>query len=94
MIQHVMGNKGYIFVGVLVGPFALDIVETHDLDSLKYINLFALAYITTSAGAELIVSEFQFNLLTLDFLAYNVLFRIFTSILKGGHELRACNAVE
>ena len=64
-----MGNKGYIFVGVLAGPFALDIVETHDLDSLKYINLFALAYITTSAGAELIVRKFRFTLLNLYFLA-------------------------
>lgn len=50
---------GFIIVGIICGPYTLNIVEQKDLKSLSYINMFALAYITTSAGAELIIHELR-----------------------------------
>ena len=50
---------GFIIVGIICGPYSLNIVEKKDLNSLKYINMFALSYITTSAGAELIIHELR-----------------------------------
>ena len=48
---------GFIATGVVCGPYVLNIVEQIDLPALSYINMFALAYITTSAGAELVIHE-------------------------------------
>lgn len=50
---------GYIIVGVICGPFSLDIVHAKTIPALNYINQFALAYITMSAGAELIIEELK-----------------------------------
>jgi Kef-type K+ transport system membrane component KefB len=50
---------GFIATGIVCGPQVLNIVEQHDLLSLTYINMFALAYITTSAGAELVIHELK-----------------------------------
>jgi Kef-type K+ transport system membrane component KefB len=50
---------GFIATGIICGPYTLNIVEKHDLPSLSYINMFALAYITTSAGAELEMAELR-----------------------------------
>ena len=49
----------YIIVGVICGPFSLDIVHAKTLPALSYINQFALAYITMSAGAELLLEELR-----------------------------------
>jgi hypothetical protein len=50
---------GFIATGIICGPYTLNIVEKHDLAVLSYINMFALAYITTSAGAELVIEELK-----------------------------------
>eukprot|EP00961_Rhodomonas_salina_P268694 3631173-Rhodomonas_salina.1 len=51
--------SGYLIVGASCGPYLLGIVEKADIHSLKYINLLALAYITTSAGAELNIDDLK-----------------------------------
>mmetsp|Transcript_1766 Transcript_1766/g.4035 ORF Transcript_1766/g.4035 Transcript_1766/m.4035 type:complete len:800 (+) Transcript_1766:86-2485(+) len=53
------GLTGNVIVGAICGPYVLGIVQKDDVNSLGYINMFALAYITTSAGAELIVEELR-----------------------------------
>jgi len=50
---------GFILVGAACGPYSLNIVEEEGLKSLSYINMFALAFITTSAGAELIIADLK-----------------------------------
>mmetsp|Transcript_21892 Transcript_21892/g.44513 ORF Transcript_21892/g.44513 Transcript_21892/m.44513 type:complete len:806 (+) Transcript_21892:69-2486(+) len=50
---------GNVVVGAICGPYVLGIVAKDDVNSLGYINLFALAYITTAAGAELVVEELK-----------------------------------
>ena len=49
----------YLIVGAICGPFSLDIVKAKTLPALSYINQFALAYITMSAGAELMMEELK-----------------------------------
>eukprot|EP00961_Rhodomonas_salina_P080528 1083537-Rhodomonas_salina.3 len=50
---------GNLFVGALIGRYLLNMVSKEDVDSLKHINTFALAFITTSAGAELHIAELR-----------------------------------
>ncbi|EKX48931.1 hypothetical protein GUITHDRAFT_44024, partial [Guillardia theta CCMP2712] len=50
---------GYIVTGMVAGPYALEIVKQADVNDLSYINMVALAYITTSAGAELHIPELK-----------------------------------
>ncbi|EKX46662.1 hypothetical protein GUITHDRAFT_47007, partial [Guillardia theta CCMP2712] len=50
---------GYIVVGAIIGPFSLKIITQEEVASLAWINMFALAYISTSAGAELHIHELK-----------------------------------
>jgi Kef-type K+ transport system membrane component KefB len=50
---------GYLVVGSLAGPFALDIIHKSDLPRLSYVTQFALAFIAFSAGAELYLPELR-----------------------------------
>jgi len=45
-----------MITGIIAGPFVLKIIKLQDISFLQYINMVALAYITTSAGAELEMS--------------------------------------
>jgi len=45
-----------MITGIIAGPFVLKIIKSQDILFLQYINMFALAFITTSAGAELEMS--------------------------------------
>ncbi len=41
---------GYVIVGIICGPFVLDLVPTANLYDLHYITQFAVAFIAYSAG--------------------------------------------
>ena len=45
-----------MITGMIAGPFVLQVIKSQDILFLQYINMFALAFITTSAGAELEMS--------------------------------------
>eukprot|EP00277_Geminigera_cryophila_P013735 CAMPEP_0179459502 /NCGR_PEP_ID=MMETSP0799-20121207/42821_1 /TAXON_ID=46947 /ORGANISM="Geminigera cryophila, Strain CCMP2564" /LENGTH=396 /DNA_ID=CAMNT_0021261355 /DNA_START=159 /DNA_END=1345 /DNA_ORIENTATION=- len=47
---------GFMITGIIAGPFVLQVIKSQDILFLQYINMFALAFITTSAGAELEMS--------------------------------------
>ena len=49
----------YLLTGMIAGPYLLEIVKEPDVKDLHYINMVALAYITTSAGAELHIQELK-----------------------------------
>ncbi|EKX50972.1 hypothetical protein GUITHDRAFT_66393 [Guillardia theta CCMP2712] len=49
----------YLVTGMIAGPYLLEIVKEPDVKDLHYINMVALAYITTSAGAELHIQELK-----------------------------------
>jgi Kef-type K+ transport system membrane component KefB len=50
---------GYCAVGVLAGPYALNLLTTESLKPLSLTNQFALAFIAMSAGAELYLPELR-----------------------------------
>lgn len=41
---------GYVIVGIICGPFVLDLVPSTNLYDLHYITQFAVAFIAYSAG--------------------------------------------
>jgi Kef-type K+ transport system membrane component KefB len=50
---------GYVIVGVLCGPYILNLVPSGNLYDLHYITQFAVAFIAYSAGAELYLPELR-----------------------------------
>lgn len=50
---------GYILAGVLVGPYALNLISIEQLGKLKFVNDFGLAIIAFSAGSELYFPEIR-----------------------------------
>jgi len=50
---------GFLFVGVLAGPFGLQLIPTAALPQLSYVTQFALAFICFSAGSELYLPELR-----------------------------------
>mmetsp|Transcript_66415 Transcript_66415/g.107739 ORF Transcript_66415/g.107739 Transcript_66415/m.107739 type:complete len:769 (+) Transcript_66415:149-2455(+) len=50
---------GFMITGIIAGPFVLQVIKSQDILFLQYINMFALAFITTSAGAELEMKELR-----------------------------------
>ena len=50
---------GYIIIGVLCGPFVLDMVHTYQIKDLSYVTQMALAFIAFSAGSELYLPELR-----------------------------------
>lgn len=45
--------SGFLFIGIIVGPFVLDFVHTEDIPQLLFLDEMALAFIAFAAGAEL-----------------------------------------
>ncbi|MGD9162820.1 MAG: cation:proton antiporter, partial [Desulfobacteraceae bacterium] len=50
---------GFLFVGILAGPYILNIVPVIAIDKLKFIDELALAFIAVSAGGELVVRQIK-----------------------------------
>lgn len=50
---------GYIACGILVGPYALDLVDTDMVSRLRIFNNVAISLIALTAGAEMNVREFR-----------------------------------
>lgn len=50
---------GYMFIGILVGPYLLDMVHSYHVPDLAYVTQTALAYIAFSAGSELYLPELR-----------------------------------
>lgn len=53
---------GFIVIGVIVGPYFLDLVPHEAIKNIQFINDFALAYIAFAAGAELYLKDLRSRL--------------------------------
>ncbi len=51
--------SGFLFAGVLVGPYALNIIPKEALSKLRFIDKVALAHIAFAAGSELYMKELR-----------------------------------
>jgi Trk K+ transport system NAD-binding subunit/Kef-type K+ transport system membrane component KefB/mannitol/fructose-specific phosphotransferase system IIA component (Ntr-type) len=50
---------GYLFAGIVVGPYVLKIIPPDALGTLKFIDEISLAYIAFAAGSELVVRQIK-----------------------------------
>lgn len=50
---------GYLFAGLLAGPFVLGLVPAEIIDQLRFVDEFSLAYIAFAAGSELYLPELR-----------------------------------
>ena len=53
---------GFLFVGILAGPFILNMVPAVAVSELKFIDEISLAFIAFSAGSELVVRQIKSRL--------------------------------
>lgn len=51
--------SGFLFAGILVGPYGLDLISETALDRLDFINEISLAFIAFAAGAELRIDQLR-----------------------------------
>ncbi len=51
--------SGFLFAGVLVGPYLLNIIPKEALGQLRFVDEVALAYIAFAAGSELYIKELR-----------------------------------
>lgn len=59
---------GFLFAGILAGPYLLNIIPEGAISGLKFIDELALAYIAFSAGSELVVRQIKSRLKTIRYI--------------------------
>ena len=50
---------GFLFVGIVSGPYVLNIISVNAIHQLHFIDELALAYIALSAGSELVLRQIK-----------------------------------
>ena len=50
---------GFLFTGIMVGPFALNLVPAEAIEPLRFVDELALAFIAFAAGSELYIRELR-----------------------------------
>ncbi len=54
---HLPLISGFLFAGILIGPYVLGMISREELERLRFIDEMALAFIAFAAGAELYLGE-------------------------------------
>lgn len=54
--------SGFIFTGIIAGPFVLDLIHAEALEGLRFVDEFSLAFIAFAAGSELYLKELHSRL--------------------------------
>ncbi len=70
---------GFLFIGILTGPYVLNFVPPKAIESLDFINDISLSFIAFAAGAELYLREFRSRMKSIRWMTFGQLF--FTFIL-------------
>ena len=68
---------GFLFVGILTGPFILNVIPVLAVNKLKFIDELALAFIAFSAGSELVVRQIKSRLKTIRYVTIGLVFSTF-----------------
>lgn len=71
---------GYIFAGLVFGPYLINFYELNTVGSLSFLNSLALAFIAFNAGAELRIKDLAKEIRTIVFLTAGVTLFIFTGV--------------
>jgi len=68
---------GFLFVGILTGPYILNIIPVLAVNKLKFIDELALAFIAFSAGSELVVRQIKSRLKTIRYVTIGLVLSTF-----------------
>ena len=68
---------GFIVIGVIVGPYFLNLIPNEAIENIQFINHFALAYIAFAAGAELYLKDLRSRLKSIAWNTFGQLFVTF-----------------
>ena len=68
---------GFLFAGILSGPYILNIIPANAVAKLKFIDELALAFIAFSAGSELIVRQIKSRLKTIRYVTIGLVISTF-----------------
>ena len=66
--------SGYLFTGLLAGPFVLDFASAEVIESLRFIDEISLAFIAFAAGSELYLPEIRGRLRSIGFVTAVIVF--------------------
>ena len=68
---------GFVVIGVIVGPFFLNLIPIEAIENIQFVNDFALAYIAFAAGAELYLKDLRSRLKSIAWNTFGQLFVTF-----------------
>ena len=51
--------SGFLFAGIIIGPFVLDLIPSEAIGSLRFVDEIALAFIAFAAGSEMYLKDFR-----------------------------------
>ena len=66
--------SGYLFTGLMVGPFVLDFASVAEIESLRFIDEISLAFIAFAAGSELYLPELRGRLRSIGVVTATIVF--------------------
>jgi Trk K+ transport system NAD-binding subunit/Kef-type K+ transport system membrane component KefB len=66
--------SGYLFTGLMVGPFVLGFASVEEIESLRFIDEIALAFIAFAAGSELYLPELRGRLRSIGLVTGTIVF--------------------
>ena len=68
---------GFLFVGIMTGPYILNIIPVAAVDKLRFIDEMSLAFIAFSAGSELVVRQIKSRLKTIRYVTIGLVVSTF-----------------
>ncbi|MDY6905979.1 MAG: cation:proton antiporter [Thermodesulfobacteriota bacterium] len=69
--------SGFLFTGILVGPYMLDLIPAESLPHLRFVDQFALAFIAFAAGSELYVKDLRDRLKSIQWVTVGLVISTF-----------------
>lgn len=78
---HLPLISGYLLVGIIVGPFVLNMIPTEAIQQLRFVDEIALAIIAFAAGSEMFLEELQGRLRSI---LWNTVAQLVVVYLIGG----------
>jgi Trk K+ transport system NAD-binding subunit/Kef-type K+ transport system membrane component KefB len=70
--------SGFLFAGVLAGPFVLDLITAEAIESLRFLEETALAFIAFVAGSELYLDELRDRFKSIKWVSAGLILTTFT----------------
>ena len=70
--------SGFLFAGVLVGPYVLDLISDEAVTSLHFVDEVSLAYIAFAAGSELYLEELRSQFKSITWVTIGLVVSTFT----------------